>query len=235
MVSEMAMESVKELTQKYGALDPRDIVRLNAFGCAVERHAHCGELYALPRVAYLGDVVFHEPTIGTDLWLDSLRHVYNFEDPLTSVSLRAVALVNWDKLSRTDDFEGIAALVAETSRRLAPYTIRQVLAALDYAVNGCDAASGERPPAREEDDSDARPAETSMAVGLLRVATAFKLGTIADLKSMTLSAVQEVIHYASELGVDGARKSEYDRRCADYWSVCDEIAAKMEKLKNGNS
>ena len=69
MVSKMAKDDIDSLRDEGLDLTVDEIVRINAFGLRVERGAESAELYNLPRAAILGDVVFHEPTIGSDIWL----------------------------------------------------------------------------------------------------------------------------------------------------------------------
>lgn len=69
MVSQMAKDDIDSLRDEGLDLTVDEIVRINAFGLRVERGAESAELYNLPRAAILGDVVFHEPTIGSDIWL----------------------------------------------------------------------------------------------------------------------------------------------------------------------
>ncbi len=237
MISEMAMEDVADIRRRCGCdLDPRDIVRLNAVGCAVEHHAHSGERYALPRLAYLGDVVFREPTIGAELWLRELEAVYDMTNAETALVLRATAMMAGD-LPPATDLRAVRKAVKATSRRLAPFTVRQVAAAVAFAMNGDDPTAGEEAAKPQHDEKrawwfsrkrDAR--RHAVEVGLLRVGQAFKLGTYEELKKMTVSGLQAAIVYASELGVgrDG-RKSEHARLLSDYFRTRDEIAAKYSR------
>ena len=47
----------------------QDIIRLNALALEVERMRASFAENELPRVSFLGDAVFHEPTIGSEMWL----------------------------------------------------------------------------------------------------------------------------------------------------------------------
>ena len=69
MTSAMARDDIEALKDDGIDLTVDEIVRINAFGLRVERGAESAELYNLPRASILGDVVFHEPTIGSDIWL----------------------------------------------------------------------------------------------------------------------------------------------------------------------
>ena len=69
MTSAMARDDIEALKDDGIDLSVDEIVRINAFGLRAERGAESAELYNLPRTAILGDVVFHEPTIGSDIWL----------------------------------------------------------------------------------------------------------------------------------------------------------------------
>lgn len=69
MVSKMAISDIEALKEDGIELTPQEIIRLNAFGLKVERNTESSEYSVPPRVSILGDVAFHEPTIGSEIWM----------------------------------------------------------------------------------------------------------------------------------------------------------------------
>ena len=67
MISKTAQADVEDMWE--AGLKPTydDIVRLNALGLTVERIKSGFALNVLPRVAFLGEAAFREPTIGADI------------------------------------------------------------------------------------------------------------------------------------------------------------------------
>ena len=92
MVSEMAMEDVEALRAAGGDVSPRDVVRLNALGLKVERAAHAPDFAAVPRTAELCGLVFREPTIAAEAWMEEACGVFDDEDWQTVLLLRALSL-----------------------------------------------------------------------------------------------------------------------------------------------
>ncbi len=71
MTSRMAMEDIHALEKQGVHIEPEQIIRLNELGLKVERPDAREGLYSLPRCAFVGEVVFHEPSIGSELWYES--------------------------------------------------------------------------------------------------------------------------------------------------------------------
>ncbi len=68
MKSQMALEDVYALKKQGIDVTPEEIIDLNQLGLQVEKSSSSCELFALPRCAFLGEVVFHEPTVGAEIW-----------------------------------------------------------------------------------------------------------------------------------------------------------------------
>ena len=88
MVSKMAMEDIEALREEGIEVTPEEIIRLNAFGLKVERNTDSSEYSIMPRVAILGDVVFYEPTIGSEMWFNNVSKVFDLDDYQTYFQLR---------------------------------------------------------------------------------------------------------------------------------------------------
>ncbi len=196
--------------------------------------------YALPRCAFLGDLVFREPTIGQTLWFDKVSQRFDLEDDTTLFFLRAFSLTReYDKLPDWTDAQKIKKqLKAFCKTELRDYTPRQVVACINYALNGADPAAGEEPPPRKSEDGETAEDDTaySAAVGVVHEGQALRLGiSLADAYRMTESEMQAVIVSAKERDGYEIDKAIKDRAIGDYFRALDEIkqAHKNEAKDNG--
>lgn len=73
MISRLAKQTVTEWWDD--GLHPsfEDIILLDALGLKVERGSDMWDFSCLPRVAYLGDLCFYEPSIAKQIWIDSVQ------------------------------------------------------------------------------------------------------------------------------------------------------------------
>lgn len=92
MVSKTAQADIEDMWD--AGLKPtfHDIIRLNALALEVERIKSGFSLSELPRVSFLGEVVFREPTIGSEMWLTSASRLFDSDDMETFMILRAFSL-----------------------------------------------------------------------------------------------------------------------------------------------
>lgn len=230
MISEMAMEDAEALARKGVVLTPREIVRLNALGVKAERHPDASSFHSLPRCAFLGDLVFTEPTIGHQLWLDNATRVYAEDDDTTMFLLRAYALSTpQESLPEWTDQKAVSKAVKSFAREaLSNFTLRQVIDCLNYCTTGSDASDLEFPPDSEPDGGF--PDEPySSAAGVLHEAQALKLGlSTADASRMTQSELQSVIQRRYELDGIEVDKSIKRRAIGDYYATLEEIKRNHE-------
>lgn len=230
MISKMAMEDIEALRGEGITVTPEEAIRLNAFGLKVERNADSSEFYAMPRVSVLGDVTFHEPTIGSELWLSRVGKAFDLDDPDTFMQLRAYSLsVPQEMLAPPEDKEAVKdAVCGLVSAKLSRYTVRQVRNAVSYAVFGNDPSKREARPAsslKKEAERDA-PGDEDFCyeVGLMRQGLIYRLGSVDEIRKMTTSELEMLIEYELYLRFGSERnKSQHQRNLVDYYGVLDEI------------
>ena len=184
MISEMAMADVDALKADGITVSPRDICRLNALGVKVEQAAKASAFYVLPRVAFLGEIAIHEPTIGDITWIAEAGRRYDMEDVETVALLQATCLSSKEgNLPDATDRDAVMAAIKEFQAKAARYTLSQILSALSYALHGSDPTVGEHGPAKDNDDAEAeRKDDVPLVVaGVIRDGLALRLGTIHEL------------------------------------------------------
>lgn len=229
MISVTAMEDVEALAAEGVKLPPREIVRLNALGLKVERRPDGADLFALPRVAFLGDLVLREPTVGHLVYIDEADELVNLADTMTSIAFFAFVLSrdvdDLPPLTRFDLRWRVRGFIRKELRR---FTIEQIRVAVEFALYGNDAADGERPASGGESSEEAQnAARASVGVGLMREAQSLRLGiSVADMKSATVNGLRAVVDRAYELkGVEVAKRAKHTAT-GEYFRTLEELKAK---------
>lgn len=239
MISRMAMTDIETLRSEGLDVSPRDVVRLNALGLKVERAARAAEFVAVPRLAFLGDISFREPTIGDEEWLAIAGQSFNLDDCDTETLVLAACLSTpFVELPDPRDRRAVMKLLKRFRRGpVRRYTCAQLVAALEYAMYGDDASTGELPPPRGEEPEKGESAfcRQPLWVGVLRDGIALRLGTAAELRALTASQLHALVQYACELKADG-RSKEAARSSAlgDYLRTLDEVRARSKAERGGS-
>ncbi len=246
MISKMAMEDIEALRADGIDVPPREVVRLNALGLRVERGKDCAEIFAAPRVAFLGGNVLHEPELGGEMWLRQAADAFDLDEDQTWLALRVlVCATPWRDLPPPTDSEKVQTAISILFKRLAPSTVRQVEAALRWVIDGDNPADGENPPPRpvaadsSAADAEDMPARYSPEFGLFWRGVALRIGTAADMKDLTVSAMMAACDRAEELatasivGGAGDRKREHGNALGDYLRALDAVRAKGKEAANG--
>ena len=234
MISKMAMEDIEALKEDGIEVTPEDIIRLNAFGLKVERNTDSSEYYIMPRVSILGEIVIHEPTIGSEIWMSKVGRVFDLDDTDTYIQIRAYSLsLSQDQLVDPENKELVKQAVSEFLKKVSNYTMTQLQEALAYAVFGNDVSSKEERPSKvsekekEKDDNSPEDENYCYEVGLLREGLLFNLGSPEEIKRLTVSELEMYIDYQMFLKYGSERtKSQHQRNLVEYYGVLDEIRSK---------
>jgi hypothetical protein len=230
MVSKMALDDIEALREEGIEVTPEEIIRLNAFGLKVERNTDSSEYNVMPRVSILGDVVFYEPTIGSEIWFNNVSKVFDLDDHQTYFQLRTYSLSQkQDELVSPLDKEIVKQEVQKLfSEKLSKYTIVQVHNAISYVLFGNDPSDMERRAVsvveKEKKDSHSKDENYCYEVGLLREGVLYKLGSPEEIKKMTVSEVELLIEYKLYMKFGSEKnKSTHTKNLAEYYGVLDEI------------
>lgn len=238
MISKTAMKDIEALRADGIDVPPREVVRLNALGLRMERGADSAEHYAAPRVAFIGEVVLREPTLGAEMWLRQALDAFDGDDEQTYFTLRVLTcIVPWRELPDPAQTRAVRKAIKAAMKSLGDATLRQVENALGWCIGGNLPESGEKPPPRPvADDSSAADADDppprfSPEYGLFYRGMAARIGTAADMKDMTYSAMLAVCDRAEELATTSAfgggrdAKAEKSKAFGDYMRALDAVRA----------
>ena len=137
MTSQMAMEDIEALIADGCVVHPSDVVRLNALALKIEKHPDF-RFAALPRVALCGGVLFQQPTIAQDIFLDNLMDIFSQDDG-TVLALEAYVLAHpEEKFDNQPTFPRIFAMkcIRWIRKHLKDETADKVRHAIDYCKYG---------------------------------------------------------------------------------------------------
>ena len=245
MVSPTAIADIKTAISSGIQLKPEEIVRLNALGLRYDYSKSGAEMRIMPRLAWLGDVAFREPTIGHEIWMFDMADVFDLEDGETRIKVRAFCLATDPKELPSVDL-GILELkkiVAEFCRkRLSSYTLGQVAAALVFAEYGNIQTAREIPaqkqPSRKKKTKPVPEGEYCYEIGVMRNGVLLNLGSPDELRGLTVSEletlVQEKMKLDNRFGANYA-KDVVSTAFADYKRTLGEILdghKKSEEVKS---
>lgn len=240
MISKMAMEDIEALRADGIDVPPREVVRLNALGLKVERSAHGDGFSVLPRVAWLGELCFREPTIGDEMWLGMASRTFNADDGETMLLLRAVSLSGKpEDLPPATDKKAVLKAIEDFQRGPAKsYTASQLFAALSYAISGASPEHGESAPPRvaengpedgAEDTDSAEMDVPPLVAGVIMDGLALKLGTIDELAKLRPSQLRALTIYAlAAKNGEGVYKGEHGRALGAYYRALDALKAQKQ-------
>lgn len=204
MISKMAMEDIAALRADGIDVPPREVVRLNVLGLRVERGPDSPDVFAAPRVAFLGDVVLREPPLGADMWMCQAFDRFNADDAQTWFVLRVlICSVPWRELPEPTAERAVRKAMKAAMKRLSDATFRQVENALEWCIEGNLPETGEKPPPKPpaddagDDAPDELPPRYSLEFGLFWRGRTLRLGTADELKDMSKSALMAACEQAT--------------------------------------
>ena len=137
MTSKIAEQQIQQWWKEGLKPTVEDIVLINNLGLQIERGSDMFSFSACPRIAFLGDNILREPTVAKRLWIDEVQRL--FADTMeTRIYVIAYALgTPDDELPSLADKTKIQNGIIEfRDDVLIKYTDTQILAAIDYVLNG---------------------------------------------------------------------------------------------------
>lgn len=210
MLSDYAISQIHALERRGLHPTAEDVIRLNAFGLAIE--AAAGKrvresLFHLPRIAVLKKGVFlRQPTIGHEIWIRSVVEFVDDSDPLTLLAVNCFALSRPPSdLPDPSDPECVKLAISGFCETFDDFTRDQLYLAYDWVRFGMDAASCEllaNLPNRPDETSSARPdydSATCVALGMLYNGAAILWGlSLDEIRGMTQDQLRLTIRRASK-------------------------------------
>ena len=136
MISKLAKSTIEKWWSEGLKPSFEEIITLNSFGCKCESGTDAVDLAMLPRVAFLGDYIMHEPTVAKCIWIDrAMQIVSNGTDKLMFYA--------WALLTPDDELCGLndRRKIEKNFRDffdtvLIGFTFTQIEMAVDYVLNG---------------------------------------------------------------------------------------------------
>jgi hypothetical protein len=245
MTSQLAKEDIEALIDEGCVVHPSDVIRLNALGLKLEKRPDF-RLATLPRVALCGGVLFQQPTIGQDIFLDELCQVFN-QDEGTILALEAYVLAHpnddWENLPT---FPRMFALkcIKWIRKHLKNETAEKVRHAIDFCKFGMNPEDGEFPVYVTDETFDKWYGEAGpLSIALKKYVQACAYGIASDTAlratSPKLTAMIECAGILNDLKIDDDEK----QATAEYYKLLEVIKIKAraerdakkknDEVKNG--
>jgi len=237
-MDELTVQTLERFEAEGVKCSPRDAARLDAVARRMRRAKLAdGEGFLeAPRVVFCGGVLFHEPTVQSDLWMLEVASSIvpsGWLAKKTGVAaeaqfwVRAFALAHADEPGFFDrpemrDARAVSAAVNALRRTLAA-TRGAVEDAVIYCVFGDDLDEGDAPaPSKDSAEATRRDhiyADLAEAVGLTGAA-------IDDLKRLTAPMLLRAMRRAWELGEHEFRDNEAKSATVAWNKLLEEIRGK---------
>ena len=228
MTSHLAMEDIEALIDEGCVVHPEDVVRLNALALKIEKRPDF-RLATLPRVALCGGVLFQQPTIAQDIFIDQMEEVLN-DDAGTKLALEAYVLAHRDEdWSKLPTFPKMFATKCAIWIRLhlGRETASKVRQALDFCKYGFNQNDGEWPVLVADETfskwyDDAGPLSTAMKKYIQ--ACTYGIASEAALRatSQKLTAMIERAAMLNDMNISESEKVA----TAEYYMTLDEVKKK---------
>lgn len=236
MVSQMCKEDI-ELMQEDG-LKPTvdDIIRLNELALKFEKikkNTAFKSLYLLPRVAQIDDKRwFRQPSLGHEIWLQSLSRYVNFDSIDTSLAVYAFALSrDTNELPAPENMKLVIDEINAYLETMKDVTKEQIKAAIEYCQDGVDSTVDVYPDYPKTDDTDEYDWDSCLAAGVLRDGIIYLHGvSVAELKSMTKSEVETMIE--KTIRINNPSNDDGKIELGNYLRTLDNIKKRLKEEKD---
>ena len=224
MVSELAIEDIDSIISEGGKVSPRDVIRLNALGLRITDDPSY-ELAAMPRVASLEGIIFKQPTIAQDMFLDEAARVYD-ADKATILALEAYVLsrdsVDWEELRSPKIFA--VKVGAWVKANLGKVTADQLRRTIDYCLYGVDPDTGEMPVLMADEKEQLKSGigtDKSWALAKFLHAASIGIDSVAALRATSpqLSAMIERAYLINKVPLSDKDKAA----TAEYYMTLDDV------------
>ena len=226
MVSQMAMEDVERLEKEGCHVSFSDIVRLNALGLKIEKQPDF-RLASLPRIAVVGNVIFRQPTISQDIFLDDASEIVS-NDPATMLALEAYVLAHpeetFEKLKHPIWF--VSKCRCWVKKNLGNLQATELRRVLDYCLYGVDSRTGEKPVYMTDNeifDLPDSPLSKSLRLFLTAISYGFDSTAISKTTSPQLEAMLERAAILNEL-VNCSKQEQVT--IGEYYATLEEVKRK---------
>lgn len=239
MVSQLAMEDIRALTDEGCTVSPEDVIRLNALGLRIEKKPDF-RMATLPRIAMCGDTTFVQPSIEQELFLDNILRLFS-KDEGTMIALEAYVLSHQNEdWAKEKMFPRLFAAKCALwiKKHLGKETVGKIRVALDYVRHGMNPMDGEYPVYVKDDEFDKwydAAGDLSPAMRKFSEACACGIAPHAALKATSerLTAMIERAWYLKQKDISDDEKKATAEYFATLSSIQEKARAERDERKKG--
>jgi len=237
MFHQLAQDQIEKFTSEGIVLSPSDVIRINDAAAALaDARSHSGGIFGAPRCRWCGGVLFHEPTVQSELWMMECASALAANDESWGWML-AFSLVHADE---PDFFEDEAMRSAKAVNRRCRELQRVLAATRDEvwaAVNYCRFGR-EIPGGKKLTDEQLAEMEERYRAGLyadLAEAVAITGCGPDELRRMTCPMLERVIRSAWEKAGRQFKDAEVGARTREWYKTIGEISSYSQGRDVGSS
>ena len=232
MTSKLAKSQIEEWWREGLKPTVDDIILINNLGLEVERGSDMFSFSACPRLAFLGDNILREPTVAKRLWIDEAQRLFaNTLESRVYVLTYALGTPDDQLPSLSNKKEVEQGIVKFRDEVLLKYTETQILAAIDWTMNG-------NVPDLNLPEEDAKsiqevmdvPGDHSIAKQLILQALAMKIPAECAQYALQSDLEKMVLVAAMHDGAD-ILKNEHTKNAGKFYMAVGKIKTRLLEEK----
>lgn len=216
-----------------------DIILLDALGLKVERGSDMCDFSCLPRVAYLGDLCFQEPSIAKQIWIDQISQTIPQIDSV-QIILFALNTPDNELPSIQQSGELKKRVIDFYYDNIIQFSQSQIFTMLDYLYFGDEITEKEDFKVNQNKQDDFNEIhgipQPLRSAALQLFNKAMSLGMTKDVESCTFRALDRMITVAMirQRGDNDIQKNQSAQNTGKFYVACEEIHDRLMKEKEDN-
>lgn len=209
----------------------KDICDLNAVGINLERNSDSSAFYSIGRIGFLGDYIFHEPTIAKRIYIDELTQILGDDAQSQIYAISYVLFTDTCDLPSLNDKKKIVKAIARfTKDILSGFSETQIIACMSYVLTGNDELEGMYGNNETQSVKDIPDSCSSYAMQLLNKALAYNIPKdSADDK--TIKQLEDILALVAIKSGQDVLKDKNIELTGKFYTVSGKIYSRLKKEK----
>lgn len=234
MVSKLAEQTLNKWWSEGLKPTLQDITDINAVGVQLENNSESSSFYCVPRIGFLDDFCFFEPTIEKRLYIDEIMQIVDDDIQTQIYTLCYCLYTPIDELVSLKNKKIITKTIARFVKDvLSKFTESQILAMIDYVMTGNDVntVSGDYDDKKEtKSPSDIPNKCRSYTRKLLNEAIAQGIDAVSC-DDVTIEQLEKIIFLSCLKNGTESLKEKNCELTGRYYQVSGKIYTRLKKEK----